>query len=91
MATEAASQQRTAGTTRRRRRRKTPDPEQLKILRLDLHTIMAQIKLLDREMEQDPCLSPQALATILSLVESLKQQLEEVRGRIRELKVAIAP
>jgi hypothetical protein len=91
MATKAEARCDTAGSTRKRRRNKAPDPEQLKILRLDLHTIMEQIKLLDGEMEQDPCLSAGALGTVLAQIEALKQQLEQVRSRIRDLKAATAP
>ena len=91
MATQAESRCNTRRSTGKRRRNHTPDPERLKILQLDLNTIMEQIRLLDREMEQDPCLSAATLRTVLALVGTLKQQLEQVRTRIRELKDAAAP
>ena len=90
MATEAEPRWTGRGRTRKRRRNKTPDPERLKILRLDLNTIMEQIKLLDLELEQDPCLSAQTISDVLTLVAALKQQLEQVRRHIRELKAATA-
>jgi hypothetical protein len=91
MATKAEPRWDTGGTTRKRRRKKAPDPEQLKILRLDLHTIMEQIRLLDSEMEQDPCLSAGALGSVLAQIETFKQQLEQVRDRIRTLKASQQP
>jgi hypothetical protein len=51
---------------------------------------MEQIKLLDLELEQDPCLSAETISRVLSLVGALKEQLEQVRRHIRELKAATA-
>jgi hypothetical protein len=62
------------------------DEKRLKILRLDLHTILSQIKILEHELDVDPCLSTEGINTILSLADALKQELEEVRLHIRELK-----
>jgi len=75
---------------RRRNRDQDQDQEQLKILRLDLHTIMEQIRMLDHELEVDHCLSPTGIATIMSLIDTLKQELEGTRLRIRELKGSTA-
>jgi hypothetical protein len=86
MATEAEQKWDGTASTRKRRRTNDHDHEQLKILRLDLHTIMAQIKILEHEMEVDPCLSTHGIATVLSLVDALKQDLEGTRLRIRKLK-----
>jgi hypothetical protein len=85
MATQAQAQRDAAGRTGKRRRADTADPERLKILQLDFQTITEQIRLLDSEMEQDPCLSAEALGTVLSLLDTLKQQLAQVRGDIRVL------
>ena len=51
---------------------------------------MVQIKILEHEMEVDPCLSTEGIAIILSLVDSLKQELEGTRLRIRKLKASTA-
>lgn len=90
MATKAERKWDRAGSSRKRRRNMGYDQERLKILRLELHTIMEQIRILDHEMEQDPCLSSREIAIILSLVETLKQDLEGTRLRIRELKGSTA-
>jgi len=87
MATEAEQKWDVTAATRKRRRTNDHDHEQLKILRLDLHTIMAQIKILEHELAVDPCLSTQCMRTVLSLVDNLKKDLEETRLRIRKLKV----
>ena len=86
MATQAERKWGGAGSTGKRRRNKGHDQERLKILQLDLHTIMEQIKILDNEMEADPCLSSAEIAIILSLVDALKQELEGTRLRIQNLK-----
>ena len=80
------------GTRRGRKRRLNGDAnaERLVILRLDLHTVMEQIRILDHEMEIDPCLSSESVAVVLSLIDSLKQQLEATRLHIRELKGSTA-
>jgi hypothetical protein len=80
------------GTRRGRKRRLIEDPnaERLVILRLDLHTIMEQIRILDHEMETDPCLSSEGVSIVLSLIDSLKQELETTRLHIRELKGSTA-
>jgi hypothetical protein len=75
---------------RRRNRDQDQDQEQLKILRLDLYTIMEQIRMLDHELEVDHCLSPTGIATIMSLIDTLKHDLEGTRLRIRELKGSTA-
>ena len=62
------------------------DEPQLTILRLDLNTITAQIKILEDELDADPCLSTDGTSTILSLVDALKQELKEIRLRIERLK-----
>ena len=64
--------------------------EQLKLLRFNLCTIMAQIKLLERELDVDLCLSADGTRTILSLIAALKQELEVVSFHIGELKGSIA-
>jgi hypothetical protein len=74
---------------KRRRSGECPD-ERLKLLRLDLCTIMAQIKLLERELDADLCLSTDGTRTILSLIAALKQELEAVSLHIGELKGSIA-
>jgi len=90
MASEKKRKWGETGSTGKRRRHKGHDHDQLKILRLELHTIMEQIKILDREMEEDPCLSSKEVTTILSLVNGLKQDLEGTRLRIRELEGSTA-
>ena len=62
------------------------DEPQLTILRLDLNTITAQIKILEDELDADPCLSTDGTSTILSLVDVLKQELKGIRLRIERLK-----
>jgi len=84
------TQRKRGGRGARRRRNAYVDEEQLKILRLDLHTIMEQIRMLDHELEVDPCLSPAGIATIMSLINDLKLELEGTRLRIRELKGSTA-
>ena len=86
MATRAQQKWKDSGSTVKRRRTNDRNEERLKILRLDLHTIMAQIKMLEGELDVDPCLSTEGMNTVLSLVDTLKQELEGVRLRIRELK-----
>jgi hypothetical protein len=78
------------GGRAKRRRNSEHDQEQLKILRLDLHTITEQIRLLDQELEVDHCLSPAGIATIMALIDTLKHELEGTRLRIRELKGSTA-
>ncbi|MGD8842850.1 MAG: hypothetical protein PVJ83_05185 [Gammaproteobacteria bacterium] len=51
---------------------------------------MEQIRILDHEMEIDPCLSSEGVTIVLSLIDSLKQQLETTRLHIRELKGSTA-
>jgi len=86
MATRAQQKWKDSGSTVKRQRTNDRNEEQLKILRLDLHTIMAQIKMLEDELDVDPCLSTEGMNTVLSLVDTLKQELEGVRLRIRVLK-----
>jgi hypothetical protein len=81
---------RKGAAAKRRRNNMDQDEEQLKILRLDLLTITEQIRMLDQELEVDQCLSPTGIATIMSLIETLKQELEGTRLRIRELKGSTA-
>jgi hypothetical protein len=77
-----------ARASRKRARNNGQDQERLKILRLDLNTIMEQIRILDQELEVDSCLSRKDIAVILSLAETLRRELEGTRLRIRELKSA---
>jgi len=86
MAIEAEQKWDGTASTIKRRRTNDHDLERLKILRLDLQTIMEQIHILEHEMEVDPCLSTQGITTVLSLVDALKQDLEGTRLRIRKLK-----
>jgi hypothetical protein len=74
---------------KRRQNRECPD-ERLKLLRLDLCTITAQIKLLERELDADLCLSTDGTKTILSLIAALKQELEAVSLHIGQLKGSTA-
>lgn len=67
-----------------------PHQEALKLLQLDLHTLMEQIRLLDHELKTDPCLTTEGATIILSLVDTLRQELEEARLRILELKGSTA-
>lgn len=90
MATKRARKRGGAGRGRKRRLNSDENQEQLALLRLDLYTIMEQIRILDHEMETDPCLSSDAVATVLSLIEGLKHQLEMTRIHIRELKQSTA-
>jgi hypothetical protein len=82
----AKARRKRVGRNGRRKRNQGQEHEQLKILRLDLNTIMEQLKLLEDELEADPCLSTSTIEMILSLAASLKQDLEGTRIRIRELK-----
>jgi hypothetical protein len=86
MATRAKRTSEDPGFTGKRRRNNQCDEAQLKILRLDLHTLLAQIKMLEHELCVDPCLSTKGVSTVLSLVDALKQELEGVKHRIRQLK-----
>ncbi len=90
MATNTQKKWGRKGAAAKRRRNMDHDQEQLKILRLDLHTIMEQIRMLDQELEVDHCLSPTGIATIMSLINTLKQELEGTQLRIRELKGSTA-
>jgi len=47
---------------------------------------MEQIQILDHELQMDPCLTGDAMAVILSLIDALKQELEASRLGILELK-----
>jgi len=88
MATDAQPRRRGARSTGKRRPDKDPAryQERLKLLRLDFHTIMEQIQILDHELQMDPCLTGDAMAVILSLIDALKQELEASRLGILELK-----
>jgi hypothetical protein len=90
MATKTQKKWGRKGAAAKRRRNMEQDQEQLKILRLDLYTITEQIKMLDQELEIDHCLSPAGIATIMSLIDTLKHELEGTRLRIRELKESTA-
>ena len=90
MATKTQKKWGRKGAAATRRRDMDQDQEQLKILRLDLHTITEQIKMLDQELEIDHCLSPTGIATIMGLIDTLKHELEGTRLRIRELKGSTA-
>jgi len=88
MATEAQRRRRGARTTGKRHPDKDLDrhQERLKLLRLDFHTLMEQIQILDHELQIDPCLTADAVAAILSLVDALKHELESSRLRIVALR-----
>ncbi|MGD2073779.1 MAG: hypothetical protein PVI91_03850 [Gammaproteobacteria bacterium] len=88
----AKAQRKRNGTrsNRKRARDNDQDQERLKILRLDLNTILEQIRILDQELEVDSCLSQNDIAVILSLAENLRRELEGTRVRIRELKSSVA-
>ena len=88
MATRAQQKWRDSGSKGKRRRNNDCDEAPLTILRLDLNTITEQIKMLEFELDADPCLCTEGTATILSLVDALKQELKEIRLRIRQLKGA---
>jgi len=51
---------------------------------------MEQIQVLDRELELDPCLTDGDVATVVSLIEALKQALDMARRDIVELKASTA-
>ena len=51
-----------------------------------IFTDETEVIILDHELEVDPCLSPAGIATIMSLINDLKLELEGTRLRIRELK-----
>lgn len=88
MADRAERKRTGAGNPGRRRRSTavTPDDEGLKLLRLDLHTLTEQIRILDDELKADPCLTTEAVTTVLSLVDALKLELERARLRMLELE-----
>ena len=88
MATRAQQKWKDSGSKGKRRRNNHCDESPLTILRLDLNTITEQIKILECELDADPCLCTEGTATILSLVEALKQELKGIRLRIRQLKGA---
>jgi hypothetical protein len=90
MATETNQTWRKSRSSRKRRRHKAYDQEKLNLLRMELHTIMEQIRILDREMEEDPCLSSRQISIILGLLDGLKQDLQGTKLRIRELKGSTA-
>jgi hypothetical protein len=87
MTTRAQKKWKGSGFRGKRRRNNDSDEALLSILRLDLNTITEQIKILECELDADPCLCADGTATILSLVESLKHELTEIRLRIKQLKV----
>jgi hypothetical protein len=86
MATRAQQKWKDSGSKGKRRQNNDCDEAPLAILRLDLGTITEQIKMLESELDTDPCLCSGGTATILSLVEALKQELKEIRLRIKQLK-----
>jgi len=86
MATRAQQKWKDSGSKGKRRRNNHCDESPLTILRLDLNTITEQIKMLECELDADPCLCTEGTATILSLVEALKQELKGIRLRIKQLK-----
>ncbi|MCG6865744.1 MAG: hypothetical protein LJE58_10015 [Thiogranum sp.] len=92
MATEAQPRRRGARSTGKRRQDKdlARYQERLKLLRLDFHTLVEQIQILDHELQMDPCLTGDAMAVILSLIDALKQELEASRLRILDLKGSTA-
>ena len=86
MATRAQQKWKDSGSKGKRQRNNDCDESPLTILRLDLNTITAQIKILEDELDADTCLSTDGTSTILSLVDALKQELKEIRLRIERLK-----
>jgi hypothetical protein len=86
MATSAKRKREGASPNGKRRRNNDCNEAPLMILRLDLNTITEQIKMLESELDADPCLSTEGTGTILSLVDALKQELKGIRLRIRQLK-----
>lgn len=88
MATRAQQKWKDSGSKGKRRRNNDCDETPLTILRLDLNTITEQIKMLECELDADPCLCTGGTDTILSLVKALKQELKGIRLRIRQLKGA---
>ena len=88
MAIRAQRKREGSGPNEKRRRNNACDEAPLTILRLDLNTITEQIKILECELDADPCLCTEGTGTILSLVEALKQELKGIRLRIRQLKGA---
>ena len=88
MATRAQRKWKDSGSKGKRQRNIDCDDSPLTILRLDLNTITEQIKILECELDADPCLCTEGTGTILSLVEALKQELKGIRLRIRQLKGA---
>lgn len=90
MANRADRERKGAASSGKRRQSCECADERLKLLRLDLCTIMAQIKLLERELDVDLCLSTDGTRTILSLIAALKQELEVVSLHIGHLKGSVA-
>ena len=88
MANRAQQKWKDSGSKGKRRRKNNTDAAPQAILRIDLNTITEQIKILECELEADPCLCTEGTGTILSLVEALKQELKGIRLRIRQLKGA---
>ncbi len=86
MATRAQQKWKDSGSKGKQRRNKDRNEAPLAILRLDLSTITEQIKILECELDADPCLCADGTATILSLVDALKQELTEIRLRVKQLK-----
>jgi hypothetical protein len=92
MTTKAERKRAGEGNAGKRRQSSVLNPHQeaLKLLQLDLHTLIEQIRLLDHELKTDPCLTTEGATVILSRVDTLKQELEEARLRILELKGSTA-
>ena len=88
MAIRAQRKREGSGPNEKRRRNHDCDETPLTILRLDLNTIAEQIKMLECELDADPCLSTEGTGAIMSLVDALKQELKGIRLRIRQLKGA---
>ncbi len=69
-----------------RRPNKLTNKERLRILRLDLRTIMEQVNLLNTEMEDDKFLCTRGIAMIHGHIQELKHGLESVRVNIKIVK-----
>jgi len=92
MGTDAQPRRRGAHNTGKRRQDNdfARYQERLKLLRLDFHTFLEQIQILDHELQMDLCLTANAVAEILSRIGALQQELEASRLRIQDLKAASA-
>jgi hypothetical protein len=72
-----------SGQTQRRNR------EELRLLRLEAHTVMEQIKILHQEMEDDPCLS-HAGKPLLAQIKALTEEMQKIGIRLKKLETLTA-